>query len=259
MRVLVTNDDGYTSLGLTVLAQRLAAAGHEVVVAAPQQQQSGGSASLGQVEDGAKVAWSEVTREALPGMRVFVIDAPPAFSVKALHSGVFGWKPEVVVSGINYGWNAGAGILHSGTVGAALTGCALGMNAVAISCSKEASESNLRMAAEVAASAIERLRRGEGPPVALNINVPNRSIDDIKGVRLVEVAPEGLVDVGVELVAGELRMKLERPVSAATEKHDSRALLGGFVSITVHNGRFGEVLVPDSDLGADIEARMRVV
>jgi 5'-nucleotidase len=257
MRVLVTNDDGYTSVGLTILAQRLAAAGHDVVVAAPEQQQSGGSASLGQVEDGARVSWREVTRDALPGMRVFVIDAPPALSVKAIHSGVFGWKPEVVVSGINYGWNAGGSILHSGTVGAALTACALGMSAVAISCVKKAPEANLQMAADVATSAIELLRGWDGQPVALNINVPNCPVDEVKGVRHVQVAPEGLVDVGIELLDGEMRMKLVRPASETTAEHDSHSVLDGFVSITVHNGRFREVEMPNVDLGVDINTRMR--
>lgn len=249
MKVLVTNDDGYTSVGLTIVAQRLIAAGHEVVVAAPEQQQSGGGASLGQVEDGAKVSWREATREALPGVRVFVIDAPPALSVKAIHSGVFGWKPDVVVSGINYGWNAGASILHSGTVGAALTACALGMNAVAISCVKKAPESNLRMAGDIAASAIERLRQWDGEPVALNINVPNCPVDEVKGVRQVHVAPEGLVDVGIELRDGEMLMKLIRPASSATAQHDSRSVLDDFVSVTVHNGRFRELEMPNIDLG----------
>ena len=258
MKVLVTNDDGYTSVGLTILAQRLASAGHDVVVAAPEQQQSGGSSSLGQVEDGAMVSWREVSRDALPGIRVFVIDAPPALSVKAIHSGVFGWKPEAVVSGINYGWNAGASILHSGTVGAALTACALGMNAVAISCVKKAPESNLHMAADVAAGAIELLRRWDGQPVALNINVPNCPVEEVRGVRHVQVAPEGLVDVGIELHEGEMRMKLVRPVSEATAKHDSRSVLDGFVSITIHNGRFREVEMPNVDLDVAIRTRMRI-
>lgn len=257
MRVLVTNDDGYTATGLAILAQQLVAAGHDVVVAAPEKQQSGGSASLGQVEDGAKVSWVQVDHPALPGIRVFVIDGPPALSVKTLHSGVFGWKPEAVVSGINYGWNAGAGILHSGTVGAALTASALGMNAVAISCSKEASESNLRLAADVAASAIDLLSTWDRFAVTLNINVPNCTIDELKGVRHTLVAPESLVDVGIELRDGEVRMKLERPKSTATAKHDSNSLMDGFISVTVHNGRFGEVEMSSVDLGADIGARIR--
>ncbi|QHE84299.1 5'/3'-nucleotidase SurE [Hydrogenophaga sp. BPS33] len=258
MKVLVTNDDGYTAVGLAIMAQRLAAAGHEVMVAAPQEQQSGGSASLGPVEHGAQVAWREVTREALPGMRVLVIDGPPAFSVKAVRSGVFDWEPEVVVSGINYGWNAGASILHSGTVGAALTACASGLNAVAISCAKDASQSNLQMAADVVVSAIELLQQADGPPLALNINMPNCSAGALKGVQHAEIAPEGLVDVGVEMVNGELRMKLERPVSGASAQHDSHAVMNGFVSITVHNGRFQEVAPGNSRLCADIGSRLRL-
>jgi 5'-nucleotidase len=239
MRVLITNDDGYQAPGLIAHANRMVAAGHEVIVAAPQRQQSGGSAALGRVIDGASIAWERFTSPEMPGIAWGVtIDAPPALSVKAVLSGAFGPVPDIVLSGINRGWNTGGSTLHSGTLGAAMTACSLGWRAAAISCAKPPND-NLETAAEVAVAVAETLR--EWPtPVALNVNVPNLAVAELKGVREAPVGPQGLLDVDVELVGDDLRFKLVHRQPAADSDCDARAILDGYVAVSVLDGRYGQ-------------------
>lgn len=258
MRVLVTNDDGYTAPGLTVLANRLVAAGYEVIVAAPLRQQSGGSASLGRVVDGATISWQEISPDVLPGVRrIIAIDAPPALAVKAILGGAFGERPDIVISGINGGWNTGGSTLHSGTLGAALTACSLGLRAAAISCGRKPN-GNLQTAAEVAVSAVEVLRNWTSP-VAFNINVPNAALADIKGVRYVEVGRQGILDVDVVMENGELRFKLVPRIPESDSKSDGKMVLDGFVSVSVLNGRYEHLHDSMMPTGLDFDLESRIM
>jgi 5'-nucleotidase len=238
MRLLVTNDDGYTAPGLRALTARLVGEGHEVVVAAPMRQQSGGSAALGRVIDGAPIAWQEFTAAELPGiMRGFAIDAPPALAVKVILGGAFGPPPEIVVSGINRGWNTGGSALHSGTLGAAMTACSLGWRAAAISCGRPP-DCNLDTAAEVAVAIVDVL--ADWPHVvALNVNVPNLPISDVKGFRCAPIGRQGLLDVDVVLDGAELKFKLSARRPREGSQCDAQAVLDGYVSMSALNGSYG--------------------
>lgn len=131
--VLVTNDDGIQSAGLAALAAAAVALGHEVIVAAPARQYSGASASiLGTREDG-HIGFSRVQLEGVPHATCFSVEAAPALIALIAAHGAFGAKPELVLSGINHGANVGKAILHSGTVGAALTGGVNGARGLAVS------------------------------------------------------------------------------------------------------------------------------
>src|SRR5688572_27046081 len=125
-RALVTNDDGVTSPGIAVLAQVAVECGLDVVVAAPSWDSSGASASLTAVEEGGRLLFHE---EQVDGADVdaYGVEAAPAFIVRAAMSGVFGAAPDLVLSGVNRGSNTGHVVLHSGTVGAVLTGATYGL------------------------------------------------------------------------------------------------------------------------------------
>jgi 5'/3'-nucleotidase SurE len=69
----------------------------------------------------------------LPGVPVYAVEAAPAYIVRAAAAGGFGPPPDVVISGINNGVNTGHAILHSGTVGAALTAATYGQRRLAVS------------------------------------------------------------------------------------------------------------------------------
>src|SRR5262245_41834788 len=121
MRVLCTNDDGINSPGLHALAHHLQRAGHDVLVAAPAEDLSGASASIGRLHADHRIEMSAVDVPGPNVLRGYAISGPPGLAAMAACLGAFGDPPDVVVSGINSGLNTGHSVLHSGTVGAALT------------------------------------------------------------------------------------------------------------------------------------------
>jgi 5'/3'-nucleotidase SurE len=133
MRILVTNDDGVASPGLWALSDALIAAGHDVSVVAPSSERSGAGAAIGHIVPGEGVAVTPVDRPGYTG-RAWALDGAPALCVLlALRSEHFGSGFEAVVSGINPGYNTGLSVIHSGTVGAALTAGNAALSAVAVS------------------------------------------------------------------------------------------------------------------------------
>ncbi len=129
-QILLTNDDGILSPGLWAAAAALETLGY-VTVAAPREQSSGAGRSLPSTSDGI-ITPKEVQVNGKT-WTVYAVGGTPAQAV--LHGAleVMPRKPDLVVSGINYGANIGSGITISGTVGAALEAAALGIPALAIS------------------------------------------------------------------------------------------------------------------------------
>ncbi|MEV4518044.1 5'/3'-nucleotidase SurE [Dactylosporangium sp. NPDC049525] len=133
MTVLITNDDGVAAPGIRSLAAAVRAAGHRVLVAAPLREASGMSAALNAVTEDGKIVVEHVTLRGLDDVRAHGVAASPAYITVLAALGAFGPVPDVVLSGINRGANAGHAVLHSGTVGAALTGANYGMRGMAVS------------------------------------------------------------------------------------------------------------------------------
>ncbi len=173
--ILVSNDDGIFSPGIKALAEAAAEHG-EVVVVAPDRQQS----AVGHA----------VTVSAPLRSQPFVIDnrfqgqavsGTPADSVKLAHDQLLERKPDLVVSGINHGSNAGINIIYSGTVSAATEGTILGYHSIAVSCTSFDEDADLSGPKE-AASRVIRYVLDHGLPrgVTLNLNVP---AGPLKGIR----------------------------------------------------------------------------
>jgi 5'-nucleotidase len=132
--ILLTNDDGIRSPGLWAAASELSKIGF-VTVTAPREQSSGMGRSLPSTSDG--IIRKEQVQVNGQEWDVYAVGGSPAQSV--LH-GVFevlSFKPDLVVSGINYGENVGYGITISGTVGAAMEAASLGIPALAVSLQTE--------------------------------------------------------------------------------------------------------------------------
>lgn len=129
-QILLTNDDGIKSPGLWAAAEALSALGF-VTVAAPREQSSGTGRSLPNTSDGIiKVETMTVGGKA---WTVHAVGGTPAQAVLHAVLEIMPQKPDLVVSGINYGENVGTGISISGTVGAALEAASLGIPALAMS------------------------------------------------------------------------------------------------------------------------------
>ncbi|MFE2756499.1 5'/3'-nucleotidase SurE [Actinosynnema sp. NPDC059335] len=176
MRALITNDDGIDSPGLLALARGAVAHGWTTVVAAPARESSGTSAGLTAAEDDRRV---QVARRELPGLPdvpAYAVAAHPGFIALVASQGAFGDPPDVVLSGVNRGANVGRAVLHSGTVGAALTAAINGARAMAVSLDVGLDldvPHHWDTAVAVAAGLFDRLA---ALPVGsvLNVNVPNR-------------------------------------------------------------------------------------
>lgn len=130
---LITNDDGIHSPGLRRLAAAAIAEGLDVTIAAPAAEASGSSASIIGAEEDGRIHFERRTLEGCEGVPAFAVHAAPALIALIAEHGAFGASPDLVLSGVNRGANVGRAILHSGTVGAALTGGVNGARGLAVS------------------------------------------------------------------------------------------------------------------------------
>ncbi len=203
VRILVTNDDGVGAPGLAALTKALLGwadgAGadgpgspHEVIVVAPRSNYSGAGAAVGSVTDRTTIGYQRASVEGAEAVEAYGLDASPALSVIAGALGAVGPKPDLVVSGINHGVNVGRSILHSGTVGAALTASQLGISALAVSLRVGEEPDPWESAADLAVALLPLL---VGAPVrtVLNLNVPHLPLAEIRGVRWARVSGAGLI------------------------------------------------------------------
>jgi 5'-nucleotidase len=191
MRLLVTNDDGIESEGIHVLAVALQDAGHEPLVVAPDRDWSGASSALGRLHPDEHIEVKQVTLPGGDDIEAYAINGPPGLAVLASRLGAFDVELDAVVSGINAGSNTGRAILHSGTVGAVLTGQNFGLSGLAVSV-QSGDEWYWDTAAALACESVRLL--AEAPPrSALNLNVPACPRGEVRGVSWARLAPFGEV------------------------------------------------------------------
>jgi 5'-nucleotidase len=240
--VLVTNDDGIDSPGIVALAVALEARGLTVVVAAPSINMSGAAAAIGPVDP--RVPARRLPIDGVNGA-AFAVAAPPAMIVVAALSGAFGPVPTAIASGVNAGVNLGRAILHSGTVGAALTGQNLGLPAMAVSAQ---SGGDWDVAASFGADALDRLLDRRSSMLA-NVNVP-RAADASTPVVTTRLARFGAVKAAI--IGDELDFQLTIDPDAFDEPgSDGAAVRDGQVSVTWLSGLAGFTEAGLSEAGAD--------
>ena len=162
-KILVTNDDGVNSEGIHALAQLLVPLG-EVIIVAPIQEAS----AIGHALTLRRPLRLEAIR---PG--VYAVDGTPTDCVNVAIAHVIRGKPDLIVSGINKGWNLGDDVTYSGTVSGALEGALLGIPSIAVSTMNRRNEYDFPPAAKAAATIAEAvLERGIPKFTMLNINAP---------------------------------------------------------------------------------------
>ena len=260
MRLLVTNDDGILAPGIAALGSALAGEGHEVVVAAPADDRSGASAAIGGMRPDESIELSRIELAGLEGSECYSVAASPALIVIAACLGGFGDPPDLVVSGINAGANTGRAVLHSGTVGAALTAANFGRSGLAVSLAVDGDD-RWSTAAELAVTALGWLA-GQPACTVLNLNVPNVGMEDVRGVRQGFLAPFGTVRAAI--VDGESGLQIELVGDAdddgepaeredAPEGSDTALVLGGYASLTSLSG-LGSLDCPDA--AVELERRL---
>ena len=234
MRALVTNDDGVHSPGLLALASAAVAKGLEVTVVAPSYDASGSSAAMTAASQDGKVmvdAVEETAGEGRSGIRVFGVPGPPAFIVRAAMYGAFGPVPDLVLSGVNRGLNTGRAVLHSGTVGAALTAATYGRSGLAVSAAVDDDDS-WWPESPVLTAALDWLADAPCATV-LNVNVPAPGRRSIQGVRSTILSEAGTVQGNVTDSGGDfVPVTFADDAGPAEAGTDAAALAAGFVSVT---------------------------
>ena len=174
MRILVSNDDGYFSPGIAILAERLAALG-EVTVVAPERDRSGASNSL-------TLDRPLMVRVAGNGFRY--VNGTPTDCVHLALTGLVDPHPDLVVSGINFGANMGDDTIYSGTVAAATEGFLFGIPSLAVSLASKAGR-HFETAAAIAVQMVERFGRSPiRQPVLLNVNVPDLAMAELGALEV---------------------------------------------------------------------------
>lgn len=191
MRALITNDDGVFSAGIATLAKVAVDLGLDVVVAAPHEERSGAGASLTGVGPEGKLGMTPGSIEGLD-IPVYAVEASPALIAFVATRGAFGDPPDLVLSGMNHGPNTGAAVIHSGTVGAALTASSHGVVSMAASVAS-ADPQHWETAEAVVRDAVAWLIEHGSVDSILNINIPDVPLRELQGLKATELARFGAV------------------------------------------------------------------
>lgn len=234
-RILITNDDGVRAPGILAVAQALATLG-DITIVAPADNQSGKGHSISITDP---IFADPVT---LPGdVPATALTATPASCVKVGVGALMPQKPDLVVSGINRGYNLGNVAYVSGTVGAAREAALMGIPAIAASLAVE--QPDYTTAAKIVRQVAEMVRKnGLEPGAFLNVNVPAASADAITGIQLTRQS----MQTGVERFEEQKSPRGRRyywnvwnEPTGDVEGTDVWAVEHGYVAVTpLHVGEF---------------------
>jgi 5'-nucleotidase len=248
---LVTNDDGIDAPGLPALAGAALAAGHDVVLAAPVTQASGAGASVVTEQRDGRVPVHRRELADLPGVPSYAVAAQPAFIVMAALHGWFPEPPSVVLSGINEGANLGHAVLHSGTVGAALTAGRLGARALAVSLDCDDTPPDVEPNWSVAAGLVPDvlgLLADTPPGTVLTLNVPDLPTASLGKPKVARLASHGRLRARVDLRDGGLGVRMVGSEDELEPGSDAALLAAGHPTLTALRPVTEDPTVPLAEL-----------
>lgn len=223
--ILVTNDDGYRSEGIVALADALKAIG-DVTIVAPMDEAS----AIGHALTLRRPLRLEEIRD-----RVFAVDGTPTDCVNMAVTHVLKRLPDLVVSGINKGWNLGDDVTYSGTVAGALEGALLGVPGIAVSLqASRTGDYDFSHSADIAARlAAGMLQRPLPAWTFLNVNLPKGAP---KGVRVTVQAKRNHITQITERhdPKGRSYYWIEEGQDewAPHDRSDYQAVRDGYISVT---------------------------
>lgn len=178
--ILVSNDDGIDSRGIRKLVEVMQHLG-EVVVVAPDSPQSGMGHAI-TVGDTLRLTESDI----FPGIEAYKCSGTPADCVKlGKHHVLKDRNIDLVVSGINHGSNTSISVLYSGTMSAAIEGAIEGTPAIGFSLCDFSPNADFSHVDEyVEKIAAEALSKGLPKATALNVNIPNKQKESLRGIKI---------------------------------------------------------------------------
>ena len=232
--ILITNDDGISADGLIRLAAAAASLG-EVWVVAPESQRSAASHSI------TLHSHIDVRPAAfpVPDVHAFACSGTPGDCVRVGSLSVMPVRPDIVLSGINYGYNAASDIQYSATCGAAFEAAFQGYHAIALS--EQAKTCHEVTDAYLGGILSRLIEKPLGPGQIWNVNFPGCPLAACGGILENRRVSRGMFykdryHVIAELPDGRIRYMVKGEYNEdAEEGTDFRALLDGFISIGIVN------------------------
>ena len=230
VQILLTNDDGIYAPGLAAMERELSSMG-DVCVVAPATEQSGVGHSITFLNP-------LICKEVYDGdrRRGWAVEGSPADCVKL---GIFehcSQRPDVIISGINGGLNAGINVLYSGTVAAAIEGAFFGITSIAVSLEFD-EHAQFEKAAQTARGIIQQiLAAKQEEPQLYNLNIPTSAIENPQGLRVVPMGVERHGEHYIKRIDPKGRPYYwatnEPPPMPGEHETDLTALAKGFVTLT---------------------------
>ncbi len=242
MKLLISNDDGVSALGIRTLANTLAEAGHEVTVVCPDRERSatGHGLTLHQ-----PIRAEIVESLFYPSVKAWACDGTPSDCVKLALWALLDSPPDLVLSGINHGANIGTEILYSGTVSAAMEGVIEGIPSIAFSLTSHTIR-EFQPAADFAKTLVRQLAENPLPELMLlNVNVPAVKQEEIAGAVITQQGVRRYVDVFDKRIdprgktyywlTGEVLEDIEPPIGLNLPQDipiDVHVIRNNYISIT---------------------------
>ena len=223
--ILVTNDDGVRSAGIRELARAVARFG-EVTIVAPHHEAS----AIGHA-----LTLRRPLRVEQIEPKIFEVDGTPTDCVNVAMTRILTSPPDLILSGINKGYNLGDDVTYSGTVAGAMEGALLGIPSIAVSLQRSSSGYDFKRAASGAAQVAQRLLSGSALPARtfLNINVP---AGRVKGIRITVQAKRNHLTVVDQRIdpRGQPYYWIEEGQNdwEPHDRSDYQAVRDGFMSVT---------------------------
>ncbi len=179
--ILVTNDDGIGAPGIHELVSAVADMG-DVVAVAPDGACSGQSSAI---------SVNKVLRitehSDYKGAKMYSVNGTPVDCVKLAMHALLDRRPDLILSGINHGSNSGNNVIYSGTMGAVLEGCMVGIPSVGFSYHSHDQQSDLTACREVVDRIVRAvIESGLPSDICLNVNIPKG--DSCKGIKVTRAA-----------------------------------------------------------------------
>ncbi|MCF0191675.1 MAG: 5'/3'-nucleotidase SurE [Marinilabiliaceae bacterium] len=182
MRILITNDDGYRSPGIKLLASIAKSLG-EVYIVAPESGQSGKSHAITVCEP---LKHYKVEDYEVEGVEVWAVKGTPVDCIKVgVHNMMADNRPDLILSGVNHGLNHSSSVHYSGTLGAAREGAMLGIPSIGISYDDYNPNVPLESVKRIVERVLPRLiQKRWNPDTYLNVNIPK---GELKGIQVCRV------------------------------------------------------------------------
>lgn len=229
MNILVTNDDGVFAPGIKYLVHGLEKEGYNVVVFAPHRECSGKSHSITLKE---KIMIKEESIEGVKG-KVYSVTGTPTDCVRIAKE-ILNEDFDIVVSGCNFGLNAGMDIHYSGTVSAAMEGNLFGKSAIAVSALVNKGEVIFDTAVKCLVDVLKKYEDYLLNNITVfNINTPFVKYEDLKGIKFCKAAKSALDNYTITFTGECTEIILKgRKIIDHEEDTDRYYLQEGYATVT---------------------------